>query len=169
MSQLMQDVHKNLEYKPDWMGDDVWKQLSVHWSSSQFKKASQTNKRNHCSMDGKSLHTGGSIPHCLHWKRMKKEKSVDPSMTEFYFLTHQKNDQSWVGVVESTYDKFERKKLEISSQNLTISGEEEVDSQSTIGIPSDLDIWVESVKKKKNGLFGLETVYKTLVSLSNKL
>ncbi|KAL5074331.1 hypothetical protein RYX36_013315, partial [Vicia faba] len=99
----------------------------------------------------------------------KKEKSVDSSMTEFYFPKHRKNDQSWVGVVESTYDKFEQKKLKFFSQNLTISGEEEVDSQPTIGIPPDLDIWVESVKKKKEGLSGLETVYKTLVSLSNKL
>ncbi|KAL2344432.1 hypothetical protein Fmac_005717 [Flemingia macrophylla] len=25
-------------------------------------------------MDGASLHTGGSIPHRLHWKRMRQEK-----------------------------------------------------------------------------------------------
>ena len=70
MSQLMQEVRQNLDDKPGWMGDDVWKQLLVHWNSSKFKKACQTNKRNRCSMDDASLHTGGSIPHRLHWKRM---------------------------------------------------------------------------------------------------
>jgi len=31
---------------------------------------SKINKRNCESMAGASLHTGGSIPHRLHWKRM---------------------------------------------------------------------------------------------------
>ncbi|XP_058749150.1 uncharacterized protein LOC131622120 [Vicia villosa] len=121
-------------------------------------------------MDGASLHTGGSIPHCLHWKRMRKEKKgADPSLTEFYFCTHRKKDQSWVGVhAESAYDKFEQKKLEISSQNPTIPGEDEANSQPTNEMPPDLDIWVESVGKKKgNRVFGLGTASKTLVSVSS--
>ncbi|XP_058725098.1 uncharacterized protein LOC131596459 [Vicia villosa] len=121
------------------------------------------------SMDGASLHMRGSIPHRLHWKRMRKEKGADPSLTEFYFRTHRKNDQSWVGVhARFAYDKFEQKKLEISSQNPTIPGEDEVDSQPTIKMTRDLDIWVESVGKKKGRVFGLRTVSKTLVSVSKK-
>ncbi|XP_058788091.1 uncharacterized protein LOC131662346 isoform X1 [Vicia villosa] len=170
MSQLLQDVRKDLEYRPGWMGADVWQQLLDHWNSLKFKKTSETNKRNRSSMDGASLHTGGSIPHRLHWKRMRKEKGADPSLTEFYFRTHRKKDQSWVGVhAESAYDKFEQKKLEISSQNPTIPGEDEADSQPTNEMPPDLDIWVESVGKKKgNRVFGLGTASKTLVSVSKK-
>ncbi|KAL5080892.1 hypothetical protein RYX36_009313 [Vicia faba] len=120
-------------------------------------------------MDGVSLHNGGSIPHCLNWKRIKKEKGVDPSLTKFYFLTHRKKSQIWIGVnAKSAYDKFERKNLEISSQNPTIPKEDEVDSQPTIGIPPDLDIWVKFVGKKKRRVFSLGTISKTLVSLSNK-
>lgn len=70
MTQLMQDVRKNLNQKPTWMEDDVWAQLQAHWESSSFKNKSEINKRNRKSMDGASLHTGGSIPHRLHWKRM---------------------------------------------------------------------------------------------------
>src|SRR4051812_35899791 len=70
MSQLLQDVCKDLEYRPGWMGADVWQQLLEHWNSLKFKKTSETNKRNRSSMDGASLHTGGSIPHRLHWKKM---------------------------------------------------------------------------------------------------
>ncbi|CAK8539017.1 unnamed protein product [Lathyrus sativus] len=169
MSQLMQDVRRDLEYRPEWMGEEVWKKLTVHWNSSKFKKVSATNKRNRCSMDGASLHTGGSIPHRLHWKRMKKEKGADPSLTEFYFRTHRKKDQSWVGVhAESAYEEFERKKLMISSENSTVPGEDEVDSQPTVEMPSDLDIWVESFGRKKGRVFGLGTIAKTLVPSSTQ-
>jgi len=70
MTQLMQDVRKNLNQKPTWMENGVWAQLKAHWGSSNFKQKSEINKRNRESMDGASLHTGGSIPHRLHWKRM---------------------------------------------------------------------------------------------------
>jgi len=70
MTQLMQDVRKNLNQKPTWMENGVWAQLKAHWGSSDFKQKSEINKRNRESMDGASLHTGGSIPHRLHWKRM---------------------------------------------------------------------------------------------------
>ncbi|XP_058780793.1 uncharacterized protein LOC131654885 [Vicia villosa] len=151
------------------MGADVWQQLSVQWNSLNFKKASEMNKRNWSSMDGASLHTRGYIRHHLHWKRMRKEKGVDPLLTEFYFCTHRKKDQSWVGVhAESAYDKLEQKKLEISSRNLTIPGEDGADSQLTIEMPPDLDIWVESVGKKKGRVFGLGTASNTLVSVLKK-
>ncbi|RDX89431.1 hypothetical protein CR513_28844, partial [Mucuna pruriens] len=78
-------------------------------------------------MDGASLHTGGSIPHRLHWKRMEA-KGIDPLLSEFYFCTHRKKDQSWVGPhAKSTY--FEKRKFELSSQNSTFApGEDGVDS-----------------------------------------
>lgn len=38
MSQLIQDVHKDLEYNLDWMGDEVWEKLMIHRNSSKFKK-----------------------------------------------------------------------------------------------------------------------------------
>ncbi|XP_068485408.1 uncharacterized protein [Phaseolus vulgaris] len=105
MTQLMQDVRKNLNQKPTWMENGVWAQLKAHWGSSNFKQKSEINKRNRESMDGASLHTGGSIPHRLHWKRMKEAKGTDPSLSEFYFRTHRrKKDQSWVGPhAESAY------------------------------------------------------------------
>jgi len=130
MIQLMQEVRKNLDQKPIWMEECVWAQLKAHWESLKYKRISEINKRNCESMAGASLHTGGSIPHRLHWKRMvifvylyvlylvfkfnninnyfyqmqKEAKGTDPSLDEFYFRTHRKKDQSWVGpVAESAY------------------------------------------------------------------
>nr|KYP33654.1 hypothetical protein KK1_045486 [Cajanus cajan] len=91
------------------MGDNVWAQLKAHWESLSFKNRSEINKRNRESIDGASLHTGGSIPHRVHWKRMKEAKlGMDPSLSEFYFRTHQKKDHSWVGPhAEFAYVSFQ--------------------------------------------------------------
>lgn len=70
MVQLMQDARRNLDHKPTWMEECVWAQLKAHWESSKYKRISEINKRNSESMADASLHTGGSIPHRLHWKRM---------------------------------------------------------------------------------------------------
>ncbi|RDX87334.1 hypothetical protein CR513_31204, partial [Mucuna pruriens] len=171
MSQLMQEVRKNLNQKPTWMEDVVWTQLKAHWESSCFRKKSEINKRNRDSMGGASLHTGGSIPHRLHWKRMKEAKGTDPSLAEFYFRTHRKKDQSWVGLrAESAYDKFEQRKLELSSQGSTCTlGEDGADSRTSMDhMPSDLDIWVHSVGKKKGRIFGLGSIGKTLFTSSRQ-
>ncbi|KAK7244419.1 hypothetical protein RIF29_39240 [Crotalaria pallida] len=63
LTQLLQEARKNLDRRPSWIGDSVWARLKQHWQSSEFKKKSETNKRNRDSMAGASLHTGGSIPH----------------------------------------------------------------------------------------------------------
>jgi hypothetical protein len=70
MIQLMQEARKDLDQKPIWMEERVWAQLKAHWESLEYKRKSEINKRNSESMAGASLHTGGSIPHHLHWKRM---------------------------------------------------------------------------------------------------
>lgn len=164
MIQLMQEVRKNLDQKPIWMEECVWAQLKAHWESLKYKRISEINKRNCESMAGASLHTGGSIPHRLHWKRMKEAKGTDPSLDEFYFRTHRKKDQSWVGpLAESAYDKFEKRKSELSSK--FVSGENGGDNQLSTKMPSDLDIWVDSVGKKKGRVFGLGSVNKTFVTI----
>ncbi|WJX92366.1 hypothetical protein P8452_74017 [Trifolium repens] len=100
---------------------DMVRQLKAHWESSKYKRMSEINKRNAESMAGAFLHTGGSIPHRLHWKRLKEAKGTDPSLEEFYFRTHRKKDQSWVGpCAESAYDKFEQRKLELSSKLVSV-------------------------------------------------
>ncbi|RDX89433.1 hypothetical protein CR513_28837, partial [Mucuna pruriens] len=158
MTQLMQEVRKDLNKKPIWMGDSVWAQLKAHWESSSFKKKCETNRRNRESMDGASLHTGGSI---------KEAKGIDPSLSEFYFRTHRKKDQSWVGPHEKyAYDKFEKRKFELSSQNSTFaSGKYEANHSqpSTDHMPSNFDIRVNVVRKKKGRISKLGFVRRTLI------
>nr|XP_027186999.1 uncharacterized protein LOC113784914 [Cicer arietinum] len=164
MSQLMQDARKDLENKPTWMGERMWEQLKAIWNSSNFQKKSEINKRNRNSMDGASLHTGGSIPHRVLWKKMKETKGEDPTFSDFYFRTHRTKDKNWVGIhAESAYEKFENKKIELSSEASTfVPGEDEADSQPTKVMPSDIDIWVDVVGRKKGRIFGLGSIAKTL-------
>ncbi|KAK7246293.1 hypothetical protein RIF29_41155 [Crotalaria pallida] len=113
LTQLLQEARKNLDRRPSWIGDSVWARLKQHWQSSEFKKKSETNKRNRDSMAGASLHTGGSIPHREHWKRMKAELGSDPPLVDFYFCTHQKKDKTWVGHhTQDAYEKFQHKNYE---------------------------------------------------------
>ncbi|QCE11961.1 putative transposase [Vigna unguiculata] len=102
----------------------------------------------------------------------KEAKGTDPSLVEFYFRTHRKkNDQSWVGPhAESVYDKFVKKKFELSSMSSkVISGEDIADSQpSKDQMPSDFDVWVDSVGKKKGRIFGLGSVGNALFTSSSQ-
>jgi hypothetical protein len=59
-------------------------------------------------------------------------------------------------------DKFEQRKLELSSK--LVSVENGGDNQRSVEIPSDLDIWVDSVGKKKGRIFGLGSASKTLAT-----
>ncbi|KAK7268140.1 hypothetical protein RIF29_20827 [Crotalaria pallida] len=52
LTQLLQKARKNLDRRPSWIGDSVWARLKQHWQSSEFKKKSETNKRNRDSMAG---------------------------------------------------------------------------------------------------------------------
>ncbi|RHN39594.1 hypothetical protein MtrunA17_Chr8g0345511 [Medicago truncatula] len=59
-------------------------------------------------------------------------------------------------------DKFEQKKLELFSK--FVSRENGGNNQRSIEMPSDLDIWVDSVGKKKARFFGLGSANKTMVT-----
>nr|XP_027187534.1 uncharacterized protein LOC101504872 [Cicer arietinum]XP_027187535.1 uncharacterized protein LOC101504872 [Cicer arietinum] len=60
-------------------------------------------------------------------------------------------------------EKFKNKKIELSFEASTfVSGEDEVDNQPTKDMPSDIDIWVDVVGRKKGRIFGLGSISKTL-------
>lgn len=70
------------------------------------------------------------------------------------------------------WDKFDYKKYELYSQSSTFApGEDEVDSRPSVDMPFDLDIWVNTVGKKrgKKISFALGPVSKTLILTSLKL
>ncbi|XP_033516426.2 uncharacterized protein [Nicotiana tomentosiformis] len=77
MTQLFQDVRKDLCVKPNWMGDAVFKEMNEHWESPQFKLKSEQNKKNRDANAGASGHTGGCIPHRVIWKRLKEASEKD--------------------------------------------------------------------------------------------
>nr|XP_033514986.1 uncharacterized protein LOC104107874 [Nicotiana tomentosiformis] len=97
MTQLFQDVRKDLSVKPNWMDDAVFKEMKENWDSPQFKLKSEQNKKNRDANAGASVHTDGCIPHRIIWKRLKEATGKDPSFSEFYFRTRQKEkEKSWV-------------------------------------------------------------------------
>nr|XP_027188624.1 uncharacterized protein LOC113785790 [Cicer arietinum] len=86
------------------------------------------------------------------------------SPCKFSKIDKESKDKNWVGIhAESAYEKFENKKIELSSEASTfVPGEDEADSQPTKVMPSDIDIWVDVVGRKKGRIFGLGSIAKTL-------
>ncbi|CAH9079729.1 unnamed protein product [Cuscuta europaea] len=159
MTQLLQKA-RNGNVKPTWIGDTAWTDLVKYWKYDDFKAKSEQNKKNCNSSAGASLHTGGSIPHKVHFKRMKAERNgKDPTFSEFYFCTHKKKkkkkkkkSKEWVHPkAQSDHESFEKKKVEMSSQRTieseSFSGD---DASQSHHMPSDFIIWIDTVRGQNN-------------------
>ncbi|XP_070024698.1 probable transposase-like protein At4g04430 isoform X2 [Nicotiana sylvestris] len=168
MTQLFQDIRKNLPVKPNWMGDDVFKEMKEYWESPEFKSKSEQNKKNCNSNDGASIHTCGCISHrVVIWKRMKEATGKEPSIAEFYFQTHHtKNEKCWVNEkAEAAYNNFERTKQELSASQ---SASTEVGDTNSASQLSEMDIWVQSVGGKKKGrVAGLGSLGRSVKALKH--
>ncbi|KAL3537529.1 hypothetical protein ACH5RR_000895, partial [Cinchona calisaya] len=170
LAQMLQKVRKDGR-KPSWMGDSAWVDLNKYWQSQEFKQKSDQNKKNRDSSAGASLHTGGSIPHRVHFKKMKAEKGENLPFSDFYFRTHKKKEGDWVHPrAQAAYENFEKKKAEISSQSTVENDNMSSDgSQHSQHLPSDLDIWYDAVGGKKKGrVSGLGSLGRTMKGYSSR-
>ena len=59
--------------RPSWIGENVWRELLATWATPEFSRKREQAKQNRLSDVGglgPSLHTGGSIPHTEHSRRL---------------------------------------------------------------------------------------------------
>ncbi|KAI0519860.1 hypothetical protein KFK09_007321 [Dendrobium nobile] len=69
---MFTDIRKSGQ-RPNWIGEGVWADLSSAWATPEFIKMREQNKQNRasdCGGLGSSLHTGGSVPHTEHRRRL---------------------------------------------------------------------------------------------------
>ncbi|KAI0522839.1 hypothetical protein KFK09_005224 [Dendrobium nobile] len=69
---MFTDIRKSGQ-RPNWIGEGVWADLSSAWATPEFIKMREQNKQNRasdCGGLGISLHTGGSVPHTEHRRRL---------------------------------------------------------------------------------------------------
>ncbi|PKU76666.1 hypothetical protein MA16_Dca001271 [Dendrobium catenatum] len=69
---MFMDIRKSGQ-RPNWIGEGVWADLSSAWATPEFIKMREQNKQNRasdCGGLGSSLHTGGSVPHTEHRRRL---------------------------------------------------------------------------------------------------
>ncbi|XP_020676575.2 uncharacterized protein LOC110095388 [Dendrobium catenatum] len=72
----LKDMFTNIKKSgqhPNWIGEGVWADLSSAWATPEFVKMREQNKQNGGSDCGglcSSLHTGGSVPHTEHRRRL---------------------------------------------------------------------------------------------------
>ncbi|KAI0510831.1 hypothetical protein KFK09_011440 [Dendrobium nobile] len=96
---MFTDIRKSGQH-PNWIGEGVWADLSSAWATPKFLKMREQNKQNrasNCGGLGSSLHTGGSVPHTEHRRRLKERLGREPTPLELHTRTHQHQaDQKWV-------------------------------------------------------------------------
>ncbi|KAH0455683.1 hypothetical protein IEQ34_015715 [Dendrobium chrysotoxum] len=70
--------------RPLWMAESVWAELSATWSSPDYSRKRDQNRQNRASDVGglgSSLHTGGSVPHTEHRRRLEEYTRIRESQT----------------------------------------------------------------------------------------
>ncbi|XP_065870446.1 uncharacterized protein [Euphorbia lathyris] len=92
---------KSKGVRPAFIPHDVWKRWLELWSDPAYVRMSQQNKLNRRKgEDGPAgaCHTGGSVPHLEHRKRLAEQLGRDPTPHELFVYTHtRKHDgQSFV-------------------------------------------------------------------------
>ncbi|KAI0502377.1 hypothetical protein KFK09_017326 [Dendrobium nobile] len=144
---MFTDIRK-FGQRPNWIGEGVWADLSSAWATPEFIKMREQNKQNRasdCGGLGSSLHTGGSVPHTEHRRRLKEHLGREPTPLELHTRTHQHQaDQQWVDEKsKKAHDDFLRAR---ESRQSTGEG-----SSSGSAHTSEYQTWSEVVGGRQRG------------------
>ncbi|XP_020678922.1 uncharacterized protein LOC110097050 isoform X2 [Dendrobium catenatum] len=144
---MFTDIRKSGQ-RPNWIGEGVWADLSSAWATPEFIKMREQNKQNRasdCGGLGSSLHTGGSVPHTEHRRRLKAHLGREPTPLELHTRTHQHQaDQKWVDEKsKKAHDDFLRVR---ESRQSTGEG-----SSSGSAHTSEYQTWSEVVGGRQRG------------------
>ncbi|KDP44025.1 hypothetical protein JCGZ_05492 [Jatropha curcas] len=105
-------LHKLKRYeKRPYVQDDVWKKWNDDWKAPDYvAKSSQFSKNPHIEKGGKgsgpSRHTGGSISHVEHVRRMAVETGSIPFPCHVFLHTHTKKDDRKTFIYKRTENVF---------------------------------------------------------------
>ncbi|KAL0906706.1 hypothetical protein M5K25_025221 [Dendrobium thyrsiflorum] len=149
---MFTDIRKSGQ-RPLWIGERVWANLTKAWASPKFTKLREQNKQNRasdCGGLGSSLHTGGSMPHTEHRRRLKEYLGREPTPLELHARTHQHRvDHQWVDEkARKAHDDFIRLR----------EGQPSTCERSSLGSTqySEYHMWSEAVGGRQNGrVYGL--------------
>ncbi|KAI0492086.1 hypothetical protein KFK09_026351 [Dendrobium nobile] len=96
---MFTDIRKSGK-RPLWIREVIWAELNTAWGSEEYTRKRDQNRQNRASDVGglgSSLHTGGSIPHTEHRRRLKEMLGREPTPVELHSRTHKRQeDQQWI-------------------------------------------------------------------------
>ncbi|KAI0524437.1 hypothetical protein KFK09_003806 [Dendrobium nobile] len=99
MRDMFTDVRK-VGKRPLWIGEEIWAELNAAWGSEEYTRRRDQNRQNRASDVGglgSALHTGGSVPHTEHRRRLKASLGREPTPVELHSRTHKRQeDQQWI-------------------------------------------------------------------------
>ncbi|KAI0516653.1 hypothetical protein KFK09_009330 [Dendrobium nobile] len=131
--------------RPTWEAQEKPKSWWVTGPSRWLREQNKQNRASDCSGLGSSLHTGGSVPHTEHRRRLKKHLGREPTPLELHTRTHQHQaDHQWVDEKSrKTHDDFVRVR---ESRQSTGEG-----SSSRSAHISEYQTWSEVVGGRQRG------------------
>ncbi|XP_038704786.1 uncharacterized protein LOC120000734 isoform X2 [Tripterygium wilfordii] len=86
---MMEKVRKGDDIG-EWIPESIRGQLREIWADPEYVKKREKGKMNRSSSAGGTTHTGGSISHSEHYKRLLEELGREPTSIELFLRTHQK-------------------------------------------------------------------------------
>ncbi|KAL0925378.1 hypothetical protein M5K25_003702 [Dendrobium thyrsiflorum] len=152
MRDIFTDIRKVGEL-PLWIGEGVWAELTTAWVSPDYSKRRDQNRQNRASDVGglgSSLHTGGSVPHTEHRRRLKEMLGREPTSVELHSHTHkQQEDKQWVDErARRAYEEYTRLR-----ESQAAAGEGPSGGSTEI---SDYRTWSQAVGGVQHGrIYGL--------------
>ncbi|WCJ18490.1 DNA-binding bromodomain-containing protein [Euphorbia peplus] len=100
--------------RPAFIPEGVWKRWLELWSDPSYVRISQQNKLNRRKgEDGPAgpVHTGGSVPHLEHRKRLAEQLGRDPTPHELFVYTHTRKHDGQSFVDQRAKEVHERAEL----------------------------------------------------------
>ncbi|XP_059291985.1 uncharacterized protein LOC132045422 [Lycium ferocissimum] len=105
-----------LEFRPDWIQDEWWKDLLHYWATDPtFLKRSENGKAARASVKGGSLHTSGATSQVDLMKRLELQRGQAVPQDEIFKITHTRKEKNadgtdrWVEPrAERTWNEFQQ-------------------------------------------------------------
>ncbi|XP_065867548.1 uncharacterized protein [Euphorbia lathyris] len=109
-SDMLSEI-RNKGVRPAFLSEGVWKRWLEVWSDPEYVRMSQQKKLNRRKgEDGPAAacHTGGSVPHLKHRKRLAEQLGRDPTPHELFVYTHTRKHDGLSFVDERAKEVNER-------------------------------------------------------------
>ncbi|XP_065860927.1 uncharacterized protein [Euphorbia lathyris] len=146
---MISDANKKRQ-RLDFIPQNIWDEWQKYFTSEEFLRISRRNTENRKKANdgaGPSCHTGGSIPHAEHAKRLSKKLGRYPTFHELFTELHTRKHDGVTFVDD--------KASEVNERVINLRGHR-LEQQETLEEIDESEIFVEAVAgKRSDRIYGI--------------